>query len=422
MLISSRQAAYNALSAILRDGAYTGLALKKHISSELSDADKRFASRLVRTTLENLLFIDYSLKKFITAKRVHGSIRNILRLGACQILFMDTKGFAAVSESVKLAKKIKPQMSGFVNAVLRKLTENKDSIETPKGDDVSSLSIRYSYPVWMCEKFISDFGLEFTKQLLSYKGSTGTHVRDNTLIEGCLEDMLNEQELAYSKSDIENSFMVCSLSNIENLNMFKSGKMAVQSKNAMKAVLATGIKKGDKLLDACAAPGGKSAYAAALCDNDISILSWDIHEHRVDMTNKNYKRLGINNARAVQHDATVFEPCLKEKFDVVLVDAPCSAMGLMTKNPDIRYARTQEDISSLCELQQSILKTCCSYVKPGGTLAYFTCSINKEENRDITDTFLKNKKSFSYINKPKTLYPHIEDSDGFYIAIMRKKI
>lgn len=420
-MIASRKAAYDILTAITRDGAYTGLALKKHMSSDLSESDRRFASRLVRTTLENLIFIDYSLNKFITAKRVHGSIRNILRLGACQILFMDTKDFAAVNESVKLAKKIKPQMSGFVNAVLRNLLKNKESIEYPNGDDAGSYSIKYSYPVWICEKFIKDFSLEFTKELLSYNSSKATFVRDNTLVSGSLEEELNKLDLSYKEGEIENSYIISGLTNIEEQEIYKTGKLAVQSKSAMKAVLAAGVKQGDKLLDCCAAPGGKSAYAAALADGNINILSWDIHEHRVDMTNKNYERLCVSNARAVEHDATIFEPCLKEKFDVVLVDAPCSAMGLMAKNPDIRYVRTMKDIQSLSKLQQEILSTCSRYVKAGGTLAYYTCSINREENESITDVFLKNNKYFEYVNKPETLYPHIEDSDGFYIAIMRKK-
>lgn len=418
---TARRAAYEALTAIVRDGAYTGLALKKHIKDTLSDADKRFASSLVRTTLENLLYIDYSLNKFITAKRVHGSVRNVLRLGACQILFMHTDDYAAVSESVKLIKQVKPQLSGFVNAVLRKLSDNRASIDYPSSDSAFSLSIRYSYPEWMCQKFVSQFGLDFTKQLLAYHGNKGTTVRDNTIKKGSLTDELNSLSLAYEPGEIENSYIVQGLSGIENLNLFTSGKIAIQSKSAMKAVLATGIKNGDKLLDCCAAPGGKSAYAAALCDNTLNIVAWDIHEHRVDMTNANYKRLGVKNAKAVLHDACILEPCLKDSFDVVMVDAPCSAMGLMARNPDIRYNRTTSDIDALAKKQLQILSTCAAYVKAGGTLAYYTCSINKQENEQITDAFLHSNKLFDYADTPQTLYPHIEDSDGFYIAIMKRK-
>ncbi|MBT3320221.1 MAG: 16S rRNA (cytosine(967)-C(5))-methyltransferase RsmB [Clostridia bacterium] len=420
MIDTARRAAYEALSAVMRDGAYTGLALKKHIKDTLSDADKRFASTLVRTTLENLLYIDYSLNKFITAKRVHGSVRNVLRLGACQILFMNVSDYAAVSESVKLVKKIKPQMSGFVNAVLRKLSDNKSDIDYPAGDSAYALSIRHSYPEWICQKFIDEYDVAFTKDLLSYQGDKGTSVRDNTIIDGSLTDELDRLSLSYEPGEIEDSYVIQGLSGIENLELFTSGKIAVQSKSAMKAVLAARISEGDKLLDCCAAPGGKSAYAAALCDNSINIVAWDIHEHRVDMTNANFKRLGVKNAKAVLHDACSPEPCLYDKFDVVMVDAPCSAMGLMTRNPDIRYTRKQSDIDSLAKKQLEILGTCAAYVKKGGTLAYYTCSINKQENEQVTEEFLESNKHFEYIETPQTLYPHIEDSDGFYIAVMRR--
>ena len=314
MTVSARTAAFDALNSVLRDGAYTGLALKKNIPSDLGEADRRFATRLVRTVLENLLYIDYSLDKFITSKRVHSSVRNVLRLGACQILFMDTKDFAAVNESVKLIKRIKPQMSGFVNAVLRNLERGKSAIEYPEGDSPFALSIRYSYPEWMCGKFINDFGIEFAKKLLSYKSGAGTFVRDNTLKEGSLETELSKMMLDFEKGELKNSYIVYGLTSIEDTHIYKNGKIAVQSKSAMKAVLAAGVKPGDRLLDCCAAPGGKSAYAAALTGNNINILAWDIHEHRIDMTNKNYDRLGVRNARAVDHDATVFEPCLKGSF------------------------------------------------------------------------------------------------------------
>ena len=421
MSVSARRAAYETLSAVLSGGAYTGLALKKNIPAELSDADKRFATRLVRTVLENLLYIDYTLDKMITAKRVHSSVRNVLRLGACQLLFMDTAEFAAVGESVKLVKKIKPQMSGFVNAVLRNLQRSKDSIAYPQGNGAYALSKRYSYPQWICSKFIDDFGAEFAEKLMAYKAPDGTFLRDNTLVEGSLAEELKKLKLEYEAGEIEHSYTVYGLTSIEDTQIYKSGKIAVQSKSAMKAVLEAGVKPGCRLLDCCAAPGGKSAYAAALAGNDISILAWDIHEHRIDMTNKNYSRLGVADAKAVKHDATVPESCLRESFDVVMIDAPCSAMGLMAKNPDIRYSRSMDDIISLAELQEKIIDTCSMYVKKGGTLAYFTCSLNREENENITDGFIEKSSSFKYAKEPVTLYPHIEDSDGFYIAVMRRK-
>lgn len=421
--MNAREAAYNALNAILREGAYTSLALKKHIPASFSAEDRHFVSLLLRTTLENLIRIDYALKGFIKSGRVHGSVRNILRLGACQLLFMDTQGYAAVNESVSLTKKIKPQTAGFVNAVLRALQRGKDTIAYPKSKDAKSLSVLASYPEWICEKYINDFGWDFAKELLTYKAPTATTVRVNTLktdTDLFLEEL---QALGFKaeKGFVQDAFAVSGLTDIENLRMYQSGRMAIQSESAMRAVLAMNVKKGDSLLDCCAAPGGKSAYAAALTENEIEIVAWDIHEHRVDMTRKNYERLGVAHAKADIHDARVLDPTLQDQFDVVLVDAPCSAMGLMAHHPDIRYTRKPEDITSLTQLQLEILSVCARYVKAGGTLAYMTCSINKEENEQITDAFLSNSEGFAYSKPPQTLYPHECGSDGFYYAMMRRQ-
>jgi 16S rRNA (cytosine967-C5)-methyltransferase len=421
--MNAREAAYNALNAVLREGAYTSFALKKHIPSSFSAEDRHFVSLLLRTTLENLIRIDFALSGFIKSGRVHGSVRNILRLGACQLLFMDTQGYAAVNESVSLAKKIKPQTSGFVNAVLRALEKGRDSLVYPKGKDAKSLSVSASYPEWICEKYIKDFGWDFARDLLTYKAQTNTSVRMNPLKTDTVTFLaeLQAMGLTAEAGDIADAYAVSGLTDIENLDLFTGGKMAVQSLSAMRAVRAIDIKRGDKLLDCCAAPGGKSAYAAALTNNDIQINAWDIHEHRVDMTRKNYERLGIAHATADIHDARVFEPAQKEQFDVVLVDTPCSAMGLMAHNPDIRYTRKPEDIESLAKLQMEILTVCARYVRPKGTLAYMTCSINKEENENVTDAFLSQSGGFSYCKPPETLYPHLCESDGFYYAIMRRQ-
>ena len=204
--------------------------------------------------------------------------------------------------------------------------------------------------------------------------------------------------------------------------MYENGFIAVQSESAMKAVLNTGIEKGMKVLDCCAAPGGKSAYAAALAQNTIDITAWDIREHRVDMTKKNYDRLGVGHYSCSVHDAKIFEPGLEGSFDAVIVDAPCSAMGLMSKSPDIRYSRTPEDIKALSEIQHDMISVCARYVRPGGTLAYYTCSINREENEQVTERFLAENAGFEYAREPETLYPHLCGSDGFYIAVMKRKV
>ncbi len=421
--MNARHAAYLALNAVLKEGAYTSLALKKHIPASFSAEDRHFTSLLLRTTLENLMRIDYALQGFITSSRVHGSIRNILRLGACQLLFMDTQGYAAVSESVALAKRVKPQTSGFVNAVLRAMEKGKNGIVFPEITNAKSLSVMASYPEWICDKYIKDFGWDFAKDLLLYKAPEFVSVRMNPLKtdQQTFESALGALGVEWRESSIPNAYAVSGFHDIENLDLFKNGSMAVQSQSAMNAVLAAGIKKGDRLLDCCTAPGGKSAYAAALTQNGIDITAWDVHEHRVDMTRKNFERLGVRNAKIAVCDARQHLPQYDGRFDMVLIDAPCSAMGLMAHQPDIRYSRKPEDILSLTDVQKDILSVCARYVKKGGTLVYMTCSINRDENETVTDAFLSRTDGFAYRQPPQTLYPHLCGSDGFYTAVMERQ-
>ena len=419
-MISAREAALNALDAITRDDAYTTLALKNHLPNALPPSDKAFASRLVRTTLENLLRIDFALNSFIKSAR--GSVRNILRLGACQLLYMDTKGYAAVSESVALAKKRKPHAAGFVNATLRALERGKDGIAYPRAQNAQSLSIAASYPLWICEKYVADFGYSFAEALLTTRAPEGTHVRRNPLKmdKDAFENGLLEQGLAFDHGDLDDAYRISGFSDIENSLPYREGWLAVQSLSAMRAMQAIGFTQGDRLLDCCAAPGGKSAYAAALAQGKLDITAWDIHPHRVEMMKKNFRRLGVR-AHAQVRDALVGDSSHFESFDIVLLDAPCTAMGLMAHSPDIRYKRKPEDITELVSLQKALIAVCSAYVKKGGILAYMTCSINKEENEGVVDAFLSTAPNFSLRETPVTLYPHQCGSDGFFYAIMRKR-
>ena len=421
MPVNAREAAYDALTAVTREGTYTSLALKKHLPPSLSDEDRRFATRLVLTTLENMVRIDYALSGFIKSGRVHGSVRNILRLGACQLLYLNVETHAAVNESVALAKRVKPQTSGFVNGVLRALDRGKDGINYPQGSNAQALSVAASYPLWMCEKYIADFGYDFAEAMLMYRAPHTTTVRVNSLKTPAqsLENELRRLGLEYSKGQVDGAYRVAGLSDIEAMPIYKNGWIAVQSESAMRSVQAANVRKGERLLDCCAAPGGKSAYASALAAGELDITAWDVHEHRLDMMQKNFERLGAD-ALCELRDARVYEPALANSFDVVLADMPCSASGLMAHSPDIRYTRRPEDVEALFSVQKDILETCAGYLKPGGRLVYSTCSVNREENEGVTDAFVREHTGYQYKEEPETLYPHITDSDGFYIAVIQR--
>lgn len=435
MSISGRKVALDILSDVADRGSYLNLALKKQLPFLKSAEDRRFAAALVSTTVQNMLRIDYVSDQFIQSKRVHKVIRNILRLGVCQLMFFESVPVsAAVNECVKLASSSgKSQLKGFVNGVLRKIADNLGSIAYPDMEKAPALylSVFYSYPLWLCEKFISDYGIDFTHQLLSYTADTTlTCVRVN-------EKLLENEDIAVLADYLPGKFFndaryVKHASAIEDMPLFQKGAITPQGESSMLCVHAAGIGNRDSVLDVCAAPGGKSAYAAIKCE---TLLAMDLHPHRVELIRRTFARLHVQNAEAVEADGMVFRPELEEKFDVVILDAPCSALGLLYRKPDIKIHKKLDEIKDLIEVQRALLANCCRYVKKGGKLLYSTCTINHSENRGNADWFLKSRKDFitddfapdipSELLKRLEdgflqLFPHLDGMDGFFIARFRR--
>lgn len=432
--MNARQAALEIVSNVLKNKSYLNLECKRVLSADWSVEDKRFITALANTTLENLFRIDYVLKQFISAKRVHAVIMNILRLGACQLLFFESVPVsAAVNESVKLAEKSgKAQLKGFVNAVLRKLSQNFGKIGYPDRDEdpAEYFHIFYSYPKWLCEKYISDYGEEQAEQMMSYTG-------DRSL--SCVR--LNRFKASEAPKDFlpglycEDAYYIKGMTSVEQMPMFSNGSITVQGEASQAAVCAAGIKTEDRVLDACAAPGGKSAYAAWFA-HEGRVVALELHAHRAELLKRNFARMGILNSEIRVADATVPVREYQEAFDVVMVDAPCSALGLLYRKPDIKIFKQREDIAPLVMIQQAILETCAGYVKPGGTLIYSTCTINREENEKNIELFLKKHDEFEQDKlspflpgelKERTedgmlqMFPHIDSIDGFFVARLKRK-
>jgi len=275
--------------------------------------------------------------------------------------------------------------------------------------------------------------------MLSYKKTEAyTCVRVNTLkttVEH-FEAKLKAEEIQYQRAKyVPEAFYIKNISAIEDLSWYRSGEIAVQSEASMLCVYALAIRQGQEMLDTCAAPGGKSAFAATF--HPEHILALDVHEHRVEIMCKAFERLGVVNADAFSWDATVFMPKLRGAFDRVLVDAPCSALGLLYRKPDIKYSKRPEDIGEMIRIQGAILENASRYLAPGGRLVYSTCTIDREENDDVVERFLKAHPEFSLINLandlPKgiiyrvknnmlQLFPHIDGIDGFFMAALEKKV
>lgn len=438
-MANSRKTAVEILEKI-EDGAYLNLLLKTALN-DMSDVDKKFTSALVYTTLENVLRIDYIINRFVSGKKVHHYIRNVLRIGICQLMFFESvPSSAAVNECVKLvASSKKRELKGFCNAVLRNVSKSLGDIEYPDSEKnpVEYLSVMYSYPEWLVEMYIRDYGYEFTENMLSYhKSDAFTTVRPNLKKTDYdeFESELNRKQFYFEHGKyLREAYYVKNITAVEHLKFYKNGKLTVQGESSMLASTAVSPENGDRILDMCAAPGGKTAFIYEKADADF--ISWDLYENRVEVMKANLARMGVQSDCAVK-DGTVFDEAYAEYFDKIILDAPCSALGLLYRKPDIKYNKSKDDITAIRDTQRSILENAAKYLKKGGILVYSTCTVNKRENDDNIDYFLNNHKEFYEDDLSRfmpeslhkqirggrlQLFPHINEIDGFFITRLVKK-
>jgi 16S rRNA (cytosine967-C5)-methyltransferase len=350
--------------------------------------------------------------------------------------------FAAVNQAVELVKINDKKATSFVNGVLRNILRNKDEFnKIDIKNKIEKLSIEYSHPEWFVDKFIKIYGEDFVKTLMNVNNtSPGLTIRVNTL--KCkkeeLAKMLSSKGIECIDGRLREALLLKGFSSIEKSEEFNEGLFTIQDESSMLAVRVLDPKAGDRILDLCSAPGGKSTGMAQLMDNKGEILSFDIHEHKLALINKNAKRLGIDIIKTRLKDSTVLDEEYKDWADKVLLDAPCSGLGLIRKKPEIRWTVTQKDIIELQKIQMDIISNASSYVKKGGTLVYSTCSISQEENEEIIQYFLDKNENFKLesickylpddIKKDDTcskgyikLFPNIHGLDGFFIAKLLRK-
>lgn len=437
--MAARETALNVLIACRKEAGWSNAALKQHLAAD--DLDRReaaLATRLCYGVVQNRGKLDFYLAQLLTGKvsKLHPALRDILHLGLYQILEMDKiPASAAVNESVALAKKYcKKQRNApaLVNAVLRRAATEKDTLQKPK----SYVDI-YSHPQALVDKLKSYVGSKALEGMLQANNQApDTVVQVNTLktTAEALKKALEEAGVAARPHPwLENCLVLGNTGSIERLPGFAQGHFYVQDAAARLSVLCAGLpKEGAKVLDCCAAPGGKSFAAAIAMAGRGEIIACDIHPHRVALIDKGAQRLGFPNIRAMQADAAARNPDWVGQMDAVIADVPCSGYGIIRKKPDIRY----KDLSVLRELpplQLAILKNQASYVRPGGVLMYSTCTLTREENEGVVEAFLKENTDF-YLEKlplpdifPENesgmlaLIPGAYDTDGFFICRLRRK-
>lgn len=418
-MINSREIAMKVLYEIEYEGAYSNMALKKALrNGEISHRDKAFITHLVYGVTDKKITLDYIISKFskIKLKKISKYILIILRMGVYQIKFMDkVPESAAVNECVKLARRYGHGASaGFVNGMLRNVV--RSDIEYPK-DKIEYMSVKYSVPLWLCKKWITDFGYEFTNELLkSFEQSAKICVRPNTLkiTEQELSDKLNDEG---NKAEVKNNLVYIEGFDIGNDELYKKGYYTVQDEAAYTAGKVLAPKSGETVIDMCAAPGGKTTHLAEIMCNKGEIFAFDIHEHKIAIIQKNAERLGISIIKTEISDGSVFNKKYAEKADKILCDVPCSGLGIIRRKPEIKWNRNEDD--DFHSLQEQILLNASKYLKKGGELVYSTCTINKEENEEVTSGFLKENSNFEKLYE-KTFYPHIDNTDGFYICKIKR--
>lgn len=387
----------------------------------LTSKDRHFIRRTVKGVIERKLELDFYINSISNTpvKKQKKWVRTILRSAFYQIKYMNIKDYAVVDESVKLIKKLKyKQFSGFVNGVLRNYIRKKDEL-IPR-----NLEEKYSIPNWIIEKFIKEEGMENTTKILSsFSKIRPIMIRLNTKYfekDLILSDLKEE---GYTIKEVDPDYNVYSLSGIDSLNAskaFSDGKFYIQDLSAMYPIFLANLKKGYKVLDTCASPGGKTLLMAEIVGDTGKILSCDISEKKTDKIKENIKKSGFLNIDVRIQDATKPNPDLREKFDAILADVPCSGLGVIGRKADIRYRLKKEDIKSLSFLQKEIIDNTISYLKKDGIFIYSTCTISKEENEDNRD-YILNKYKDLYLFKEKKILPFMYESDGFYTAIFKKQ-
>ena len=426
--MSARSSALRVLDACRKSGAWADAALSAELGREpLSGQDAALCSRIVYGVLQTRMLLDYYLAAYCSQRLDHlqTPLSDILRIGAYQILFLDkVPDHAAVSESVELAKSAKRgTASGLVNAVLRKLSQNKKRLPPLPEEPVERLCVETSHPRWLTERMIAVLGWEEAAAFLRANNELAPlTVQLNplkTTREKLIAELRGEGIDVRPHPWVPDCLELTGVGDLSTLGAFYRGAFTVQDAAARMASF--GIEPGMSVLDVCAAPGGKSFSAAFAMRDEGRIVACDLHENKLKRIRDGAARLGLTCIETTAADGRDFHEEWESAFDAVLCDVPCSGLGIIRKKPDIRY-KAPEPLSELPAIQRAILDNAQRYVKPGGLLVYSTCTVLPEENDAVTESFLSEHRNYQPISDghAPAFWPQCDQTDGFYIFRMRK--
>jgi len=436
--MAARETALCALIACRKEGAWSNGVLKDYIRRDgLDRRESSLATQLCYGVMQNRLKLDFYLAQLLTGKlkQLHPVVRDILHLGLYQILELDKiPASAAVNESVTLAKKYchrNANAPALVNGVLRNALRQMDALQQPK-----SWAEKYSHPQGLIDLLLPYVGKPRMEAMLRANNeapATVAQVNTMRIDADALQAHLTREGIqAQPHSWLKDCLVLTGTGNLERLESFQKGLFYIQDAAAKLSVLCAGIEKNTRVLDCCAAPGGKSFAAAIAMGGTGSVTSCDVHEHKVGLIGAGAQRLGLGNVMPQMHDATVFVPEWEMAMDTVIADVPCSGYGIIRKKPDIRY-KDPKTMAQLPGLQRQILEIQARYVRPGGVLLYSTCTLVRQENEGVVEDFLNDHPEYTPEalplpeNFPKnttgmlTLVPGEYDTDGFFICRLRRK-
>lgn len=439
-MASAREAAILTLAACDRQGAWSDGYLKRMLRDQnLDRRDAALATRLCFGVLQNRMLLDWHLGRVCAVKleKLEVNVRCILQVALYQILLMDKiPPSAAVNEAVNLTRKYcrNPRAAGMVNGVLRALLREETHPEPQGKDPAEMMSITASHPRWLVEEFISILGEAQTRELLGADNRQPPTVAQVNTVKASAGEVASVLEAegvqVQSHPWLPDCLILSGTGNLEQLSAFRQGLFYIQDCAARLAVTAAGITPGQRVLDCCAAPGGKSFAAAIDMKGLGEVLACDIHPHKIRLLEAGRDRLGLHAIQPALQSASERRDEWVGAFDTVITDVPCSGLGIIRKKPDIRY-KDPEPLKQLPEVQSKILNNCSSYVKPGGVLLYSTCTLLRRENEAVVENFLAEHGDFSTeaFELPHwgtqtgmmTFWPHIHDTDGFYVAKLRRE-
>ncbi len=439
-----RALALAVLYQVETEGAYVNIALNQALRGQrLSPADRALATELAYGVVKHQLTLDYWIAQF-SSRSVEGLspwVRTALRLGLYQILFLDRiPAHAAVAETVEAVKcKVNPGAVGMVNAILRRVTRGATvDYGDPEREPVSFLSRRYSHPEWLVASWLKMLGREETEALLAANNQNpNLHIRVNTLKADREQVMeaLRSEGLEPVLSPLLPESIRLNKGSIEQSMPLREGWMVAQDEGAMLVSRAVDPRPGERIWDVCSAPGGKTTHMAQLMGNSGHIDATDIHQHRIQMVERSAARLGVSIIHTLQQDARLLAKDEGSLYDRVLVDAPCSGTGVLRRKVDARWQKTPDQIVELSRLQLELLLSVADRVRPGGRLVYSTCSLEDEEDEQVIQAFLNRHPEFRPCPLRSTLvpdvllsgdeyqmklFPHRQETDGFFIAALTK--